>query len=295
MSFVGSLASLSASFAFELDVTSLVGGYVKTSQAMIRFIEFSGLFAGPIGMLGAVWCQASYTQIFMIYQVVRCCSWAAVFYFDGPALWHCETWITDIEGQATWNPRMYDVAMSGECVAKRNAFYFIGSIIFLISVYFTVVNYYFYTVVNDELPYIINRKSPSRMFAAHSLAEKAPLLFRHPYGAVQNQAPEIFPPQLPGQGQFYTPTPVPPGAMPPGSPVMSQRPFPPGSPLASGVRPASMGPMSGAPMPPQMRPGMSPYGAPMPPQMRPGMSPPPMFRRPAMGLVAGPGEPELGP
>merc|ERR1719387_888638 len=103
--------------ALGVDTSALFGGYVLQSKVLITFLELSGLVWGFMGMLGAKQCSSGFTQVFLYYQYVRMASWIGIFYYDLPALWTCETWLTDINSM-DWNPRMYEVAMQGECYVR---------------------------------------------------------------------------------------------------------------------------------------------------------------------------------
>jgi len=178
-----SVLTLSAR-ALGVDTSVMFGGYVLESQVMIGFLEVSGAIWGIIGLIGAAQCHSGSVTIFFYYQCIRCFVWVGVFFYDLPALWDCERWVNDIASIDAWNPKMYEVAMHGECVEKRLLFVTIsGSFLALFS-YFTYVNYTFIGMLNGELPFLIRDKTPHSAFVARSLAnvehERTPLIMEWP-------------------------------------------------------------------------------------------------------------------
>lgn len=166
--------------ALGVDTSALFGGYTIQSKVLITFLELSGLVWGFMGMLGALRCSASFTNVFLYYQYVRMASWVGIFYYDLPALWGCELWLTDIASQE-WNPRMYQVAMQGECYIRRVTFLVVACISMVLFGYFTTVNYVFHKMLEDGLQYTIeNKQTNSSAFVAQSLVEKRPLI-AHPF------------------------------------------------------------------------------------------------------------------
>jgi hypothetical protein len=176
-----------------VDTAAVFGGYTLQSKTFLLFIEVSGAIWGFIGAQGAVRCHANSVSVFFIYQVARCVCWLGVFYYDLPALYACEKWVTDMASQPAWNPKMYQVAMEGLCFEKRMYFYLVNIPLFLMFSYFTYVNYLFVWGrggLNEGLPdrtfANIGDKATLGMFAASSLSEHAPL-------NVANQWPQEAP------------------------------------------------------------------------------------------------------
>jgi hypothetical protein len=185
------LTSLLTLFAKAIGVDTSVafGGYTLESKTFILFLEVSGAIWGIIGLLGAWNCHANSVTVFFYYQVARCLCWTGVFYFDLPALYACEQWITNMAGQPEWNPKVYQVAMEGLCWEKRMLFYLVNVPLFFLFCYFTYVNYQFIEMLNDGLPRMFgDRKAPSAFFA-QSLAERVPL------NASINAQPQVPQPQ----------------------------------------------------------------------------------------------------
>jgi len=101
------------------------GGYVLQSKVIIGFLELTGALWGVIGMIGTWQQKASYVRIYNYYQMTRCLCWAGMFYTDIPVLLKCELWQTDINQamkEQGWNPTMYEIALSGNCVYERTLF-----------------------------------------------------------------------------------------------------------------------------------------------------------------------------
>jgi hypothetical protein len=173
-----------------VDTAAVFGGYTLQSKTCLLFIEVSGAIWGFIGAQGAVRCHANSVIVFFYYQVARCLCWVGVFYFDLPALYACEKWVTDMSSQPAWNPQMYQIAMEGLCFQKRLAFYLFNIPLFLMFSYFTYVNYKFVwgrgglnEGITERSYANIGDKATLGIFAASSLAEHTPL-------NVANQWPE---------------------------------------------------------------------------------------------------------
>lgn len=173
-----------------VDTAVLFGGYVLESKVCIAFLEVSGAIWGIIGVIGAWQCHANKVNIFYYFQIARIFVWIGVFIFDLPALYSCEQWITNMAGQDEWNPRMYQVAMEGQCLEKRIAFYTVNVPLFLLFNYFSWVTYEFIEMLNGGLSYEYERKRGHRAFVAHSVAERMPLTGLDEDGV---GAPEPFP------------------------------------------------------------------------------------------------------
>jgi len=165
-----------------VDTAAAFGGYTLQSKTFLLFIEVSGAIWGFIGAQGALRCHANSVIVFFYYQVARCVCWIGVFYYDLPALYACEKWVTDMASQPAWNPQMYQVAMEGLCFEKRMFFYLLNMPLFIMFCYFTYANYLFVwgnRGLNEGIPnrsYAnIGDKATLGMFVASSLAEHTPL------------------------------------------------------------------------------------------------------------------------
>jgi len=102
------------------------GGYVLQSRVIIGFLELTGALWGVIGMIGTWQQRAVYVRIYNYFQMARVISWFGMFCTDIPVLLKCEMWQTDIAGamkEQGWNPIMYEVALSGNCVKERTLFF----------------------------------------------------------------------------------------------------------------------------------------------------------------------------
>lgn len=178
--------------ALGVDTSALFGGYVLQSKVLITFLELSGLGWGFLGMLGAKNCSAGFTQIFLYYQYVRMFSWIGIFYYDLPALWTCETWLTNIANME-WNPRMYNIAMEGQCYSSRLIFLIVACISMCLFGYFTHVNYTFFKMLEEGLEYNIEstKFQNSSAFVSQSLVEKRPLIL-HPFPTAKHEDPGML-------------------------------------------------------------------------------------------------------
>lgn len=165
--------------ALGVDTSAIFGGYEIQSKVAITFLELSGLFFGPMGMMGAWQCKADFTSIFLGYQYLRLFSFACVWYYDLPALWGCEQWLLNIADQ-TWNPRMYAVAMKGECYQARWTFVICSIFFSILFYYFTDVNTRFLASLDTKFVYNFEEKMAPSAFVAQSLYEQKPLLL-HPF------------------------------------------------------------------------------------------------------------------
>jgi hypothetical protein len=171
----------------------LNSGYTIQSRTFLTFVEVSGAIWGFIGVQGAIRCHANSLTVFFYYQVIKLLCMILVFYYDLPALYSCEKWVTDMASQPEWNPQMYQVAMEGQCYTKRMLFYLVNFPMLLIGGYFTYINYIYVWGkggLNEglrERAYAnIGDKATLGIFAASSLAEHTPL-------NVANQWPQEAP------------------------------------------------------------------------------------------------------
>jgi len=206
-SLVTSILTLFAK-AIGVDTSVAFGGYTLESKTFILFLEVSGAIWGIIGLLGAWNCHANSVTVFFYYQVARCLCWTGVFYFDLPALYACEQWITNMAGQPEWNPKVYQVAMEGLCWEKRMMFYFVNVPLFLLFCYFTYVNYQFIEMLNDGLPRSFSGKKASSAYAsmpyaAQMSAERQPLNVNGLQLPEPEQAPQAAPAQPTSQPPAY--------------------------------------------------------------------------------------------
>lgn len=205
--------------AIGVDTSVAFGGYTLESKTFILFLEVSGAIWGIIGLLGAWNCHANSVTVFFYYQVARCLCWTGVFYFDLPALYACEQWITNMAGQPEWNPKVYQVAMEGKCWEKRMLFYSVNVPLFFLFCYFTYVNYQFIEMLNDGLPRNFSGKKAHSAYVAQSLAERLPLNVNElpPQAAVAQPSPE--PPKAPAAAPAPVPSDEPPAYGPIPGPV----------------------------------------------------------------------------
>jgi len=190
------VSSLAVLFAKSIGVDTAVilnSGYTIQSKTFLTFVEVSGAIWGFIGVQGAIRCHANSLTVFFYYQVAKCLCFLLVFYYDLPALYSCEKWVTDMASQPAWNPQMYQVAMEGQCWTKRMLFYLVNFPLLFIFLYLTYINYIYVwgkgglnEGITDRTYANIGDKATLGIFAASSLAEHTPL-------NVANQWPQEAP------------------------------------------------------------------------------------------------------
>jgi len=157
------------------------GGYVLFSRVVIRFIEVTGMFWGIMGVLGAWNLREGYLEIYNMYQMVRVVSWLGMYVTDFPILWDCEMWMVDLNGAMKkygWNPIVYKIALSGNCVTERTCFIIFSSLGLLFFVYLTWVNVRLQRIISEENKYLIRlpQSQTSGAFFQVSSGEKSRLL-----------------------------------------------------------------------------------------------------------------------
>merc|ERR1719240_1252275 len=164
------------------DLTRVVaGGYVLQSRVINGFIEFTGCLWGVIGMLGTWKNKSSYVRIYNYYQMVRVASWIFMYFTDIPVLMECELWINDIDKAIQsrgWNPVMYQISLSGNCVRERTLFFIFSTLALFFFIYLTYVNQKLQNMLEDEPKYLLRipKDLPSGAFYTQSLGERSALL-----------------------------------------------------------------------------------------------------------------------
>lgn len=157
------------------------GGYVLQSKVIIGFLELTGALWGVIGMIGTWQQKASYVRIYNYYQMTRCLCWAGMFYTDIPVLLKCELWQTDINQamkEQGWNPTMYEIALSGNCVYERTLFLILSTSCFFFFIYLTYINQQLQDMLENEPKYLLRipKDLPMGAFYTQSLGERSALL-----------------------------------------------------------------------------------------------------------------------
>jgi len=170
--------------SFEENMRIFGGGYVLLSRVIIGFIEITGCVWGIIGLMGAWQCKERFLEIYNTYQMVRVAAWFGMYVTDGPVLWHCELWMTDIKAAIKmqgYNPIMYKIALEGRCVQERTYFFFFSSIGLMFFIYLTRINQIYQDMLNQELPYLLRipKHNAGGEFYAESLGETRYLLRDH--------------------------------------------------------------------------------------------------------------------
>merc|ERR1719321_2528110 len=134
------------------------GGYVMISRVLIHALEITGCMWGIIGLMGAWQCKERFLEIYNTYQMVRVAAWFGMYVTDGPVLWHCEMWMTDIKGAIQmqgYNPVMYKIALEGRCVQERFYFFFFSSIGLMFFIYLTRINQIYQEELASEPAYLL--------------------------------------------------------------------------------------------------------------------------------------------
>jgi len=178
---VGSFFMIFMKHSFEENMRIFGGGYVMISRVLIGFLEISGSIWGIIGFMGAWQCKEHYLQIYNTYQMARVVVWLGMYITDGPVLWHCELWMTDIKAAIEmqgYNPIMYRIALEGRCAQERFYFFFFSSIGLMFFIYLTRVNQIFQQILAAEPAYLLRipKHSAGGAFYAESLGETQYLL-----------------------------------------------------------------------------------------------------------------------
>lgn len=179
------------------------GGYVLESRVLIGFLEMTGALWGVIGMIGTWQQRAVYVRIYNYFQIVRCVSWAGMFCIDIPVLMKCELWQTDINQamkEQGWNPIMYEIALSGNCVRVRSLFFVFSFTAFFFFIYLTYINGKLQEMLQNEPKYLLRipKDLPMGAFYTQSLGERSALLTEEKRS--QLVGPAIRAPQGAGPG-----------------------------------------------------------------------------------------------
>merc|ERR1719335_1693305 len=157
------------------------GGYVMLSRVIIGFIELTGCVWGIIGLMGAWQCKERFLEIYNTYQMVRVAAWLGMYVTDGPVLWHCELWLTDIKAAIKmqgYNPIMYKIALEGRCVQERFYFFFFSSVSLMFFIYLTRINQIYQEQLAEEPAYLLRvpKQNAGGQFYAESLGERRYLM-----------------------------------------------------------------------------------------------------------------------
>lgn len=160
------------------------GGYVLLSRVIIGFLEVTGCVWGIIGLMGVWQCKEHFLEIYNTYQMIRVIVWCGMYITDGPVLWHCELWMTDIKAAIEmqgYNPIMYKIALEGRCQSERFYFFFFSSLSLLFFIYLTRVNQIYQEQLGEEPGYLLRipKHNPGGAFYAESLGERKHLLHGH--------------------------------------------------------------------------------------------------------------------
>lgn len=177
----GSLLMICMKHEFEENMRIFGGGYVMLSRVIIGFIELTGCIWGIIGAMGAWQCKEHFLEIYNTYQMIRVLAWFGMYVTDGPSLWYCELWMTDIEAAIKmqgYNPIMYKIALEGRCASERFYFFFFSSIGLAFFIYLTRINQVYQKMLNEEPAYLfrIPKLNAGGQFAVESLGERRYLL-----------------------------------------------------------------------------------------------------------------------
>jgi len=178
---VGSCFMIFMKHEFEENMRIFGGGYVLLSRVIIGFIELTGCVWGIIGAMGAWQCKERFLEIYNTYQMIRVAAWIGMYVTDGPVLWSCELWMTDIQQaikQQGYNPIIYKIALEGRCASERFYFFFFSSIGLMFFIYLTRINQIYQEMLAAEPNYILrtHKYNGGGAFYAESLGEARYLL-----------------------------------------------------------------------------------------------------------------------
>lgn len=157
------------------------GGYVMISRVLIGFLELTGCVWGILGALGAWQCKEQYLRVYNTYQMARVLMWLGMYITDGPVLWHCELWMTDIKAAIEmqgYNPVMYKIALEGRCPQERFYFFFFSSVSLMFFIYLTRINQIYQEQLAEEPAYLLRvpKQNAGGAFCQESLGETRYLL-----------------------------------------------------------------------------------------------------------------------
>jgi len=102
------------------------GGYGVTSRIVVGATQLTGLFFGPVGIVGAMELSVSLLMMYNYYQIARLFGMLFMIYNDVPLLADCNIWRNDINAAIKvhgWNDSMYQVAMSNSCLQTQIDFF----------------------------------------------------------------------------------------------------------------------------------------------------------------------------
>jgi len=178
---IGSCFMIGMKHEFEENMRIFGGGYVLLSRVIIGFIELTGCVWGIIGAMGAWQCKERFLEIYNNYQMIRVAAWLGMYVTDGPVLWNCELWMTDIQAAIKsqgYNPIMYKIALEGRCAQERFYFFFFSSIGLMFFIYLTRINQVYQEMLAAEPAYLLRvpKYNAGGAFHAESLGERRYLL-----------------------------------------------------------------------------------------------------------------------
>lgn len=178
---VGSLSMMFAKHEFEESMRIFGGGYAMLSRTIIGFLEITGCMWGIIGVMGVWQCKEHFLQIYNLYQMARVVTWFGMYATDGPLLWNCELWLTDIKEAiqiSGYNPIMYRIALEGRCQQERFYFFFFSTISLLFFIYLTRINQIYQAQLAEEPAYVLRipKLNPGGAYYPESLGEMRYLL-----------------------------------------------------------------------------------------------------------------------
>lgn len=135
------MSTLVAIFAVMYPGQGASAGYDVKSRMVVGVTQLTGLFFGPIGILGAYQLDVNLLYAYNYYQLARLAGMFYSFYTDITLLSDCNLWKTNINGaiaQYGWNPQMYNVAMANSCL--QTTINFALTCVFTVMVYVYLVS-----------------------------------------------------------------------------------------------------------------------------------------------------------
>lgn len=236
---LGAVVTFCTSFVFLLDrehyqasYRHFAGGYGLATQVSVGLVVYSGLIFGLLGVIGAYQMNRKYVQLYNWWQAARLLSYVPMFTIDVHLLRTCELWVNDIQTmtKATgFNPTMYGIALHGECVSERIAFFTDSMLALLFLIYVAWGSFKFQDFMDRAPKHVLRVPkggNANSAFTSYGISESP---------ALNNTVPPVCPPtmgpapimmaqvggplgcMMPPQGMVPPGAMFPPGAMPPGA------------------------------------------------------------------------------
>eukprot|EP00389_Voromonas_pontica_P002346 GDKH01003475.1.p1 GENE.GDKH01003475.1~~GDKH01003475.1.p1 ORF type:complete len:205 (-),score=32.34 GDKH01003475.1:426-1040(-) len=132
------------------DARFVSGGYSYTAFAISSAVGCAGLIFGFTGCLGAHDNSAGLVGWFAFFYVVSLVAHAVVFSLDMVTLGQCETWLTSVESQTSYNPTLEAIARNGLCEWTKYSYVTGFTVDFVMGIYFAFVIYKYKAVLESK-------------------------------------------------------------------------------------------------------------------------------------------------